>query len=209
MKKIFKKLNSLYKVKKRGFIVPMTLLITTIILTIATGISVIITKEIFFGRLGRESKLAYYAADTAMSCASSIDEKYIDSVTGLGIFRSATTTEQDVIDRINQERSKTGLLNIALTDIKCGTSLVFDTASNSSAFSVTDFTRNIPSGGTEAGKKSSFKLKMSLGDGTYRCASVVVNKTPTYRQIISRGFSSCDTSSNATERAIINTSEVN
>ncbi len=196
------------KSKSKGFIVPMTLFITTIILTVVTGISIILAKEIFFGRIGRESKLAYYAADTAMSCAINIDEKYIDKDTGLGIFRYDTTTEGEVLDKINQDRNDAGLANITLNDIKCATSQVFNTDTAGSSFSVSDFTRDV--GGTvESGKKSTFKLKMDLGDTTYRCASVVVNKTATYRQIIARGFSSCNLSGNqVTERAIINTSEI-
>jgi hypothetical protein len=51
-------------------------------------------------------------------------------------------------------------------------------------------------------------MRMDLGDGTARCANVTVNKTATYRQIISRGYNTCDAgSSRFIERAVINVTE--
>jgi hypothetical protein len=60
------------------------------------------------------------------------------------------------------------------------------------------------------GRTTTFNLRMDLGDGTERCAEVTVNKTPTFRQIISRGFNTCNFgANNFIERAVINTTESN
>jgi hypothetical protein len=64
-------------------VLPLTLIICVIILTISAGISIILAKELYFSRLSRLSQVAYYAADDGMMCATMIDDKYIDPDTGL------------------------------------------------------------------------------------------------------------------------------
>jgi len=112
--------------KSRGFVVPFTLLISSIILTVSTAISLILVKELYFSRLSRESQFAYYAADNGLMCAIAIDDTYIDPDTGLGIFQSSDTTDAaTVLSKINAERTSQGLNQLTLSggdSIKCATS---------------------------------------------------------------------------------------
>jgi hypothetical protein len=194
-------------IRSRGFILPLTLIVCVIILTIATGISIILTKELYFSKLSRLSQVAYYAADNGLMCATMVDDQYIDPATGLGIFQYANTpTPQSVLTTINTNRSIRGLSSIALNSIKCATSDIFDTSITN--YNVTPFSRVDSGGNTDTGMTTTFNMKMTIGTSDTRCASVVINKTLIYRQIISRGFASCGTVySFPIERAIVSTSE--
>jgi hypothetical protein len=201
--------NSIRQTAVRGFVLPLTLIICVIILTISAGISIILAKELYFSKLSRLSQVAYYAADNGMMCATMIDDKYIDPSTGLGIFPYATSpTEQQVLDKVNAQRESNGLTtDITLANIKCATSDIFTPAI--SGYAVTNFSRTDSQGNPDSGKTATFSMTMDLGDGTTRCATVSISKTAKYRQIISRGFASCSTTSLfRIERAIVNTTEV-
>ncbi len=191
----------------RGFVLPLTLVVCVIILTIATGISIILTKELYFSKLSRLSQVAYYAADNGLMCATMIDDQYLDPATGLGIFQYANTpTSQTVLDGINAARVSQGLSTINIDDIKCATSAIFDT--NVTSYAVTPFSRIDSEGNVDNGKTTTFDMNMNLGNGETRCATLVVNKTSSYRQIISRGFASCTNAyAYPIERAIVSTSE--
>lgn len=198
MKQFLIKLN---RPSLKGFVLPLTLVVCVIILTIATGISIILAKELYFSKLSRLSQVAYYAADNGIMCAMTLDDQYVDPETGLGIFAyNDAITPEAVLQKYNQARGT----NIALNNIKCATSEIFNPASPTN-YEVSTFTRTDP---VETGKTTRFSMRMDLGDGNYRCATVEINKTTTYRQIISRGFASCGTTlSYPIERAIISTSE--
>lgn len=193
--------------RTRGFVLPLTLIVSVIILTIATGISVILAKELYFSKLSRLSQIAYYAADNGVMCATMIDDQYIDPETGVGIFPFNNATDdtnemEAILDKVDQDRQIRGMSQVgSINNIKCATASIFNPAV--SGFSVSSFTYN-----AEVGRTSTFSMRMNLGDGTYRCATVVVNKTPSYRQIISRGFASCGTVfSYPIERAVVSTAE--
>ena len=211
MRTFSQKLKGLFE---RGFILPMTLLVCAIVLAVTTGISMLLTKELYFSRISRESQLAYYAADIAMMCAIMVDEKYIDPSTGLGIFpHNGLSTDtnidiQNVLDEVNLERQYRNLSSLSINDIKCATVPIFD--SSTSLFSTVPFQRLDSNNNVELGQTSIFVMHMDLGDGTLRCATVSVSKTDRYRQIIARGFTSCGNgSSKVIERAIISTTEAN
>lgn len=199
---LFKRILS---VRTRGFVLPLTLIICVIILTVATGISIILAKELYFSKLSRLSQVAYYAADNGLMCAQVIDDKYTDPDTGLGIFQSSNLlTSQQVLDKINLIRQANGQGVLALTDIKCATSAVFDTAAPTS-YSVAPFTHIT----LNDGMQTTFSMKMDLGDGTFRCATVTIYKTLKFRQFISRGFASCtSTGTYPVERAVVSTTEL-
>ena len=199
--------------KKKGFIVPFAILISTIILAISSGVSAILMKEIFFSRLNRESSVAYYVADTALECAMSLDGSYVDPASGLGIFpydlNSTDISETTgTIKRINDSRGTSFVTN----RIYCESFPIFDgTVSN---FTTSNFTRNLVSGGSESGITSTYNMRMDLGytdifgNEVFRCAKVTVNKTAQWRQIIARGYNNCDNSGNTTlERAVVNVTE--
>lgn len=205
MKKTPFKLDRKKRIAFSGFVLPLTLVICIIILTISAGISIILAKQLYFSRLERQSHLAYYAADNGLTCALMVDDHYLDTSTGIGIFEYGGPSPQTVLDGVNTWRAIRGYAPIQLTDIRCATSPVFDP---SAEYAVTDYSHSLPGGGTEAGKTTTFSMRMDLGDGAFRCARIIVNKTPTYRQIISRGFVSCDTTGQIpVERAIVNTSD--
>lgn len=189
----------------RGFVLPLTLIISVIILTISAGISIILAKELYFSKLSRQSQAAYYAADSGLMCALMIDDHYIDPTTGIGIFQyNNLVTAEASLANINAERGARGYPSLTLNDIKCATSAVFNAAE--SGYSLAPFSRVDDAGNPESGQTTTFSMRMDLGDGTYRCATVLVNKTSTYRQIISRGFASCATAGQVPiERAIVNT----
>jgi hypothetical protein len=202
MKNFYKQLQ---KARTRGFVLPLTLIICVIILTISAGISIILSKELYFSKLSRLSQVAYYAADNGLMCATMVDDKYVDPDTGLGIFQSDNlTTSQMVLDKINTNRQASGLPVLALTDIKCATSGVFN-ASAPTSYSVAPFTHITSNDGVQ----STFSMQMDLGGGNMRCATVTVYKTPKFRQIISRGFASCTSVGlYPIERAVVSTTEI-
>jgi hypothetical protein len=187
-------------VRMRGFVLPLTLIVCVIILTIATGISIILAKELYFSKLSRLSQVAYFAADNGLMCATMIDDKYVDPETGLGIFQyNDLVTSQMVLDKVNANRQANGQGTVMLNDIKCATSEIFNSAVTE--YAVTPYPE-------KNGRTTTFKMKMDLGGGDYRCATVVINKSATYRQIISRGFAFCNsTLQYPIERAIVSTSE--
>lgn len=196
---------------KQGFILPLTLVIVTITLVVATGVTTVLIKELYFSRVSRESSIAYYAADTALACAIYTDDAYVNTPTGLGIFPyDNVVTPTDVLVSVNAARASRGLPALVLNDIKCATSPVFDVTVSNYAVDSTPYVHTFSDSTTETGKTSTFDMKMDLGDGTFRCASVTINKTFKFRQIIARGYNTCDlTSDRLVERAIINTTESN
>lgn len=195
----------LHTPRARGFVLPLTLIICVIILTVATGISIILAKELYFSKLSRLSQVAYYAADNGLMCATMIDDKYVDPDTGLGIFQTDNlTTSQMVLDKININRQTQGLPVLTLADIKCATSAIF-TAASPTSFNAIPFTHLT----SNDGMQSQFTMKMDLGSGNFRCATVTVYKTSKWRQIISRGFATCSTTGlYPIERAVVSTTEV-
>lgn len=197
----------------RGFVLPFTLLICSIILSVATAISVILVKELYFSKVSRESQTAYYAADNGLECAITIDDTYVNPATGLGIFESVSTTQpSDILTIVNTERQSRGLTAITLyggNSIKCATSEIFNPDPSTINFHTQDYSRTNSLGNVENGRTSIFTLHMNLGDGTERCAKVTVNKTTTYRQIISQGYTTCPGGAYPPiERAIVNETEI-
>lgn len=200
------------KVYKKGFVLPLALLVCTIILAISTGISTILTKELFFSKLSRDSQVAYYAADDGMMCATMIDDTYVDPITGIGIFPydplvDGAVSIQNTLNQVNSQRAGRGYSSVSLHSIRCATSAIFDPSVTS--FAVASYSHVNSSGVTENGRTSVFSMRMDLGGGATRCARIIVNKTATYRQIISRGFSNCGvTGLQTVERAVISTTEL-
>lgn len=173
-------------------------MLSTVILTISLGISFILMKEITFSMLSRESSLSYYAADVALECALSVDSSFVNPDTGIGIFPYDINPLHEASTTINNMSAHVGVSDFK--NIYCATAPIFD--SDVSGFSVASY----DGGMYGQGITSSYNMRMDLGAGAFRCAKVIVNKTPNYRQIISRGYNSCITSGKTLlERAVINT----
>ena len=194
----------LFKFKNRkGFIIPFAVIITTITLSISLGISMILIKEVFFSRLSRDSALAYYAADTALECALSVDNSYVDPSTGLGVFPYDIAVPAHTIDAVFANISSNRGIAFASSTIYCATAPIFSMSTSSFSFASWD------GGAVGIGATSSSTLHMKLdSSGKERCAIITVNKTTTYRQIISRGYSNCSIGGpNTLERAVVNTTQ--
>jgi hypothetical protein len=211
-------MNSISFVKKmrrgvKGFILPLTLLICTIVLIVSSGITTILAKQVFFSRLSRQSQYAYMSADNGSMCAVLIDDKYYDPATGAGIFpwdrgQDPNAYMLSVIDATNADRATKNYPSLDLTMLTCATSQIFSSDPLSSNFHLSDWSHANSLGVLETGYSSQFSMKMDLGDGTFRCAEVTVNKTQHYRQIISRGFANCNKSGSIViERAVVNVTE--
>lgn len=206
MNYFFKHIKIIF-VGARGFVLPFTLFICGIMLLISLGISTVLTKQIYFSTIARESQAAYYAADNALACTLSIDETYVDS-TAEGIFPSVRGRLPDQLTdmaarlaTINSERVLTGYPSLAtsLNAIHCGQSVIFDVDSTTSDFKVFETYTH----GPEDGVTSTFNMKMAIGASEFRCAKVTVNKTATYKQIIAQGYSRCDRPDGSVERAVV------
>lgn len=200
-----------------GFVLPFTLLICAIMLLISVGIAAVLIKQIYFSNLGRESQIAYYAADNALACAVLMEETYAFGASGLFpsdplvLVTGANVAAMEAkLDAINELRAAieppiTPLAS-SLIDIKCAQSAMFDTNTSVSDFTAnTLFQREIPGPPVtiEEGITSTFNMKMKVDDGEYRCAKVTVNKTETYTQIVAQGYSRCDSTRNTIERAVV------
>lgn len=193
---------------RRGFILPFTMLLVAIILLVVGTGSKILSKQLYFSKVYRQSQTAYYAADDAVSCAIAVDDAFI-GLDGYGIFPGGTAADPDeyiesVITNVNDQRLLDGLSTITRDDVACAQVPVLDVSESDFAVSVTDYEYNGPSG-LETGKTSTFNMSMPIGDGTFRCAKVTVNKTPSFRQIIAQGYALCDSAVGAVERAVVNT----
>lgn len=196
----------------RGFILPFTMLITAIVLFIATGSMTLLSKQLYFSKIYKQSQTAYYAADDAVLCAIAVDDTYL-AADGLGIFPSSTTTDallyiDDVLTYVNERREASELPAITLNDIECAQSAIFDPAVSNFEVSPTNYQYVSETSGTEEGKTVMYNMRMDLGGGLARCARVTINKTQSFRQIIAQGYAQCDNPSSGVERAVVNTTIV-
>jgi hypothetical protein len=210
------------KLHLRGFVLPFTMLISVLVLFITTSALALLSKQQYFSRLYKQSQSAYYAADDAMACAMLIDDTYV-AVDGLGLFPSSIGTPTYIVDVLTYMSSQPGAPTITMADIKCGQSPIF-VAAGSPSFDPQFITLSTPylyhfinplTGivDTESGQTSTYNMQMDLGfdpaDVTgvrhlYRCAKVTVNKTPSFRQVVAQGYSTCG-GSKSVERAVVNT----
>lgn len=211
----------------RGFILPFTMFISVLVLFISTGALALLSKQQYFSKIYKQTQAAYYAADDAIACTIMIDDSYVSS-DGLGIFPSNFATRatyiQSVLDYMS---SKDGAPTITQANITCGQSPIFvsgGTPTYNPLFTISDtqYQYNFTNPVTllpdfEIGVTSSYTMKMDLGlDPTdlagirrlYRCAKITVNKTTSFRQILSQGYSTCDGTGNGVERAVVNTTVI-
>lgn len=65
---LYKKDNYL-KIKNRGFIILFSMLISSLILLVSSGIYNVVQKQVVLSSYARESQKAFYAADAALDCA--------------------------------------------------------------------------------------------------------------------------------------------
>jgi len=61
--------NEKIKIKNQGFTLLLSLLVISVILSVSFGVFDVMTKELKLSGLGRESQIAFYAADAGIECA--------------------------------------------------------------------------------------------------------------------------------------------
>jgi hypothetical protein len=213
-------MQSIYK---KGFILPFTMLMTTLILLVSGSALTLLSKQLYFSKMYKLSQTAYYAADDAISCAIAVDDTYTGP-DGYGIFPYSTTTVDltyinTTLASVNATRLSEGRPAVpSVLDITCAQSPVFDGNPLTSNFqSVGAFNHVFTNGQVEDGKIVSYMMHMDLGldpadsngiSHLYRCAKVTVKKTPSFRQIIAQGYAQCNNPNDSVERAVVNTTEV-
>jgi hypothetical protein len=69
MERIMKKTKEDFSYKKQGFALLYAIVVSSIILAIALGVSNIALKEVMFSTSAKDANEAFYAADTASECA--------------------------------------------------------------------------------------------------------------------------------------------
>jgi hypothetical protein len=200
--------------RSKGFVLPFTLFVTSMMLLISTSISTTLIKQLYFSKLARQSQAAYYAADNAIACTMLIDDTYRDNDGGFFPYDPNVDVVSTVsylnakLASVNARRYDDGLSLLgSWDDVVCGQSTFFKVGTpNYFEASTTPFVRTLSSAPyTESGWTSTFKVRMALDASNFRCATVTVNKTPTWRQIISQGYALCDKPDGSVERAVINT----
>lgn len=206
----------LQRYNTKGFILPFTMLIVTLILLVLTTGANTLSKQLLFSKIYRQSQAAYYAADDALQCTLLIEGTYTDPDSGLGIFPGGTPVSvgdpngyiNAVFQNFNSSiGSPMGTTPDAIKGVKCAQVSIFDSNAPTNFIVLSDnyVYTNPKTGLQEQGKTSEFTMKMPLGDGSYRCAKVTVHKTEKFRQIISEGYSSCIPGLDVVERAVVDT----
>ncbi len=182
------------QINKRGFVIPFSLLISTIILSISLGVSLILVKEIFFSKLNSDSLLAYYAADEALDCAIYLNNKYVTTGSGNSYGLFPHTNESEISNTLGLP-----IYGLSKDNIVCNTSHIF-TSPNYKGVDSVNCSNNIC--------ETKYDMKMDLGDGSFRCASVKVTANPDVNDptifnysYVATGYSSCD-SRNRIERSL-------
>jgi hypothetical protein len=59
----------LHSHRKKGFVLVLSLFLSTIVLTITLGMMNVLYKQLILSSTGRESQIAFYAADIGLECA--------------------------------------------------------------------------------------------------------------------------------------------
>ena len=80
------------QVKEGGFTLFVAMIVTALILSIGFSIGNIVLKEITLSSSGKESQIAFYAADSISECAIFWDRKDANGVDAIGISPFATDT---------------------------------------------------------------------------------------------------------------------
>lgn len=106
MKITIKKINDVYRktrsIKTRssqkGFTLFVAVVISSLLLSIGLSLSNILLKQLVFSTTGRESQIAFYAADSGAECALYWDRKNADGSTSLdGAFATTTPTNIEIL----------------------------------------------------------------------------------------------------------------
>lgn len=104
--KILKKNQNNIKTKpESGYILIMTLVLTSVILSFALTIAKIMEKEIIFSRMVANNREAYFAADAGLECAQYIDNIFRDNSKGVSLFLNGVYTSNPKLEFENNART--------------------------------------------------------------------------------------------------------
>lgn len=79
-----------------GFTLFIALIVSSLLLAIGFSLSTIILKQLIFANSGKESQLAFYAADSGAECALYWDRKNVDGLTDFNGAFTASSTFDDI-----------------------------------------------------------------------------------------------------------------
>lgn len=79
------------EVAEPGYILIMTLVLSSIILSFGLTVATMIQKEIVFSRMVASNREAYFAADSGLECAQYIDNVFRDNSKGVSLFLNKIT----------------------------------------------------------------------------------------------------------------------
>ncbi len=82
----------------RGFALLYTTLVSSLLLSLALSISVLVLKDIRLSSISRESQKAFYAADAAAECALYWDFRKGRFATSTAVTSGVTCDNQDIAD---------------------------------------------------------------------------------------------------------------
>ncbi len=87
-----KKINKRQTGTEPGYILIMTLTLSSIILSFALTVAKIIEREVIFSRMVANNREAYFAADSGLECAQYVDNVFRDNSKGIPLFLNRVTT---------------------------------------------------------------------------------------------------------------------
>lgn len=150
------------KNSKAGFTLFIALVVTGLLLAIGFSIGNIVFKQIILSSTGKESQLAFFAADSGAECALYWDRK---NAAGVSVVEGAFATSSLIVVGPS-------------TDIRCGGQPIYVLYRSDTVLDPVNAT-------------TTFSVDFSKIDGNaeYRaCARVTVIKNGPYTQIDSRGY---------------------
>jgi hypothetical protein len=81
---------------RRGFTLFIALIVSSLLLAVGLSLSTIILKQLIFSNSGKESQLAFYAADSGAECALYWDRKGVDGYTTFDGAFATSSTNKDI-----------------------------------------------------------------------------------------------------------------
>jgi hypothetical protein len=72
--------NHIYGRRNRGFTLFIAIIVSSLLLSVGFSLSNIIFKQLIFSSTGKDSQIAFYAADSGVECASYWDWKFGDGL---------------------------------------------------------------------------------------------------------------------------------
>ncbi|MEI8062254.1 MAG: pilus assembly PilX N-terminal domain-containing protein [bacterium] len=178
--------------EKRGFTLFIAMVVSALILAVGFSIGNILLKEIALGSSGKNSQVAFYAADSAAECALYWDRKNPD---GTAADTSPFSTSTPVAT--------------AQTLIKCGTGITGNVNTIGQIFNftkVTDNDANLPAALYATSTFYMLFKDVSADPSIVSCGKVTVAKSTFTTTIDARGYNvdynqaagQCDTSNSRT-----------